>query len=492
MADGGRGTTSGDQGRNVWDVDAGEEVRQLPDVERFIATVNAHAEFFDRTGPITVARAPGRLDLMGGIADYSGALVLELPLAAATLVAAQPTRDGCLTVHSLAPLGADADVEVSVSIESLAPHGVALDYAEARALLTAQGRRRWAAYVVGALVVLARERGLTVDGVRLLVDSAVPLGKGVSSSAALEVAAMNAICAAHGMTLEGRDLALLCQMVENLVVGAPCGVMDQMTAACGERDRLLALLCQPAELQAPVVLPPALEVWGIDSGIRHEVGGADYGAVRVGAFMGYRIIADVAGLTVTAASGGRVQIEDQRWRGYLANVTPLEWESTFRNAVPDAIDGASFLRRYGGITDSVTRVDPARRYAVRQPTAHPIYEHDRVWMFRGLLEAGAANEVNCALLGEWMYASHASYSACGLGTSGTDRLVSLARDAGAYGAKITGGGSGGVVAVLTRAGSHAVVQGVAREYQRLTGRSATVLGGSSDGAARFGVIRLNA
>jgi len=484
----------------VWGIETAVGTEPLPDVNRFIATVNAHADFFDRTAPVTVARAPGRLDLMGGIADYSGALVLELPLAAATLVAAQPARDGRLTVRSLASLGTLADAEAMVSVETLAPHGVPLDYPDARALLAAQARQRWAAYVVGALLVLARERGLSIDGMRLLIDSSVPLGKGVSSSAALEVAAMNAICAAHGMSLDGRDLALLCQMVENRVVGAPCGVMDQMTAACGERDRLLALLCQPAELQAHVVLPPELEVWGIDSGIRHEVGGADYGAVRVGAFMGYRIIAEAAGLGVTTASErrGRVQVDDGRWCGYLANVTPAEWESTFRDAVPETMNGALFLRRYGGITDSVTRVDAAQRYAVRQPTAHPIYEHHRVRTFRALLEAGAGTEEERALLGELMYQSHASYGACGLGTSGTDRLVALAREVGAgagagagiYGAKITGGGSGGVVAVLARAGSHALVQGIAQRYGRLTGQSAMVLGGSSDGAARFGVLRL--
>jgi len=474
----------------VWGIETAVGTEPLPDVNRFIATVNAHADFFDRTAPVTVARAPGRLDLMGGIADYSGALVLELPLAAATLVAAQPTRDGRLTVRSLASLGTFADTEATVSVEALAPHGVPLDYPAACTLLAAQPRQRWAAYVVGAFVVLARERGLFIDGMRLLVDSSVPLGKGVSSSAALEVAAMNAICAAHGMSLGGRDLALLSQMVENLVVGAPCGVMDQMTAACGERDRLLALLCQPAELQAHVVLPPELEVWGIDSGIRHEVGGADYSAVRVGAFMGYRIIAEAVGLAVTGKSEGRVHIDDVRWCGYLANVTPSEWESTLRSAVPEVMDGASFLRRYDGITDSVTRVDPARSYAVRQPTAHPIYEHHRVRVFRALLEAGAAAENERLLLGELMYQSHVSYSACGLGTNGTDCLVALAREAGAYGAKITGGGSGGVVAVLTRAGSQAVVQRMAQEYERLTGHAATVLGGSSDGAVRFGVLCL--
>jgi L-arabinokinase len=71
-------------------------------------------------------------------------------------------------------------------------------------------------------------------------------------------------------------MALLCQKAENLVAGAPCGVMDQMTCMCGEKGALLALLCQPAELQPPVGIPEELALWGIDSGERHAVGGSDY------------------------------------------------------------------------------------------------------------------------------------------------------------------------------------------------------------------------
>lgn len=478
----------------MWRVDRANGP-ETPDLTRFIATVNANADFFGPSEPVVVARAPGRLDLMGGIADYSGSLVLEMPLAAATFVAAQRTADHCFTVKTLAPLGAGAEAVVSVPLAALAPSGTPSDYSTVHALLTQLPRQKWSAYVAGALVVVARERGVPMDvGVRLLVDSGVPLGKGVSSSAAVEVAAMNALLGLHDSSITSRELALLCQMVENLVVGVPCGVMDQMTAASGERNRLLALLCQPAELQAQVEIPPSLEVWGIDSGIRHEVGSADYTGVRVGAFMGYRIIADTAGLASKVVASGRVQVDDARWRGHLANMTPAEWETTFRRVVPEAIDGASFLHRYGGTTDSVTRVEPARRYVVRQPTAHPIYEHHRVRLFRALLASGGAGEEERLLLGELMYQSHASYGACGLGSGGTDRLVSLVRDAGPsaglYGAKITGGGSGGVVAVLARAGSRAVVDAVAREYENLTGTPAVVLGGSSDGATRFGVRRL--
>jgi len=343
----------------------------------------------------------------------------------------------------------------------------------------------------------------------------VPPGKGVSSSAALEVAAMHALTGLLGLSRRdseradlpgrssseaglprrsvaeaGRDLALLCQIVENRVVGAPCGVMDQMTAALGEAGTLLALRCQPAELEPPVRLPGDVEVFGVDSGIRHAVTGADYGSVRVGAFMGYRIIAALAGLPARPAGEGRVAIDDSRWRGYLANVTPDEWEREFRDRVPERIGGGEFLGTYGGFTDTVTRIDPGRVYAVRQPAAHPIYEHARVQRFRALLESRPAAESALVELGALMYASHASYSACGLGSAGTDALVALVRDAGpsrgVYGAKITGGGSGGTVAVLARRGHREVVEDVARRYSAATGRPAAIIAGSSDGAVRFG------
>src|SRR5438046_10009032 len=148
------------------------------------------------------------------------------------------------------------------------------------------------------------------------MKSTVPEGKGVSSSAALEVASMQALAAAYELEISATELALLCQKVENYIVGAPCGVMDQMTAACARANRLLELLCQPAELKGTIPLPEELEIWGIDSGIRHSVGGSDYRTVRTAAFMGYRIIDDVDGLCVSQCdSGGNVHIDDQQCIG---------------------------------------------------------------------------------------------------------------------------------------------------------------------------------
>jgi L-arabinokinase len=189
-------------------------------------------------------------------------------------------------------------------------------------------------------------------------------------------------------------------------------------------------------------------------------------------------------------------VDDAQWRGYLANIAPSVWESTYQAQIPEMIDGATFLARYGGSTDGVTRIDPARTYPVRAATAHPIWEHHRVRLFRALLKKRRLAEDDRMLLGELMYQSHASYSACGLGADGTDRLVALVREAGPaaglYGAKITGGGSGGTVAVLARGGQGAAVAALAARYTQETGRPATVLGGSSPGAVQFGFARLHA
>jgi galactokinase len=239
--------------------------------------------------------------------------------------------------------------------------------------------------------------------------------------------------------------------------------------------------------------------------VRHAVGGADYVSVRVGAFMGYRILADAAGMAVTAAGDGRVSVRDPRWGGYLANVTPAVFAEEFERLVPERLGGAEFLARFGGITDPITRVVPGRSYAVRAATAHPIREHARVTAFAGLLRDAAhtpslADGV-AARLGALMYESHASYSACGLGSSATDRLVAMVRARGAaaglYGAKITGGGSGGTVAVLGHRDAAPAVLAMAEAFAReraLEGdapvAAARVFSGSSPGAVHVPVLRV--
>lgn len=458
----------------------------LTDVQRFRALLHAPStdarpelhNFFDPAHPITIARAPGRLDVMGGIADYSGSLVLQWPLAEATFAAVQRTSDESRTLHIISMSSERQNARrFSMALADFERDGEPVDNAAARALFVDENA--WAAYVAGVFLVLMRERGARfAGGVRILLHSEVPEGKGVSSSAALEVATMRAVAAAFDLSLSGRDLALLCQTVENEVVGAPCGVMDQMTSACGEAGKLLAILCQPAEVQGTVALPATLALWGIDSGVRHAVSGADYGAVRVGAFMGRRII---------QVLGAESSIELRG--GHLANLSPSLFEQHVRQRLPVSMVGGDFLARYGSTGDEATAVEPARTYAVRQPTAHPIHEHSRVRTFLHLLQASDSDARalhHAPLLGELMYGSHASYSACGLGSTATDRLVELARetgiDGGIFGAKITGGGSGGTVALLTCADAEPSVHEIAHRYAKERGYEPRIFQGSSPGA----------
>jgi galactokinase len=283
-------------------------------------------------------------------------------------------------------------------------------------------------------------------------------------------------------------------LAENTIVGAPCGIMDQMTSACGRRDRLLRLRCQPDVVEGHVAIPAGFRFYGIDSGIRHAVTGADYGTVRTAAFMGYRMIAEQAGFEATA-EGERVRVDDPRWRGYLANVAPAEFVERFEPALPERMRGEEFLARFGGTTDFVTRVRPEAWYPVRQATAHPVRENARVERFAELLAGLREGEEETAReMGALMYASHESYGACGLGSEGTDRLVVLVREAGAgrglFGAKITGGGSGGTVAVLGTEEAEPLLVAIASRHARETGRKAELFARSGPGAEELGVVRL--
>jgi galactokinase len=468
--------------------------RGLADTAAFLDLLNELENLFATDRTVVVSRAPGRLDLMGGIADYSGSLVLELPIASAAHVALQLHDERTIDFISLSSTG-EGPRRFAMPLDEFTQSGTPVDYRTARARFSGDVENHWAAYVAGAFLVLMRERGIEFDkGARVLIRSEVPEGKGVSSSAALEVATMQAIAAGYSIDIAPRDVAILCQLVENHVAGAPCGVMDQMTSSCGDADRLLALVCQPSELRGMVELPNELEVWGLDSGIRHSVGGADYGKVRAAAFMGYRMVAALAGLSPRGpAVDGYVEIDDAKWGGYLANITPEEFESSYAPSLPERISGAEFLERYGGITDTVTKVSADRTYPVLHATRHPVHEHDRVSKFANILATwsglGRAGE-----LGELMYQSHASYSACGLGSPGTDAIVDLVRgagpEAGLYGAKITGGGSGGTVAILGRRGAGDAVEAVRRAYAERAQVDPLVITGSSPGAGAFGHLEL--
>lgn len=503
----------------------------------------AASGIFDWEEEIFVARAPGRLDVMGGIADYSGSLVLQMPIKEACHVAVQrnhPSKhnlwkhavarqqakgNGSIPVLQIVSYGSELsnraptfDMDLSDLMDGQQP----ITYEKAKSYFAQDPSQKWAAYVAGTILVLMSELGVRFkDSISILVSSAIPEGKGVSSSAALEVATMSAIAAAHGLNIDPRNLALLCQKVENHIVGAPCGVMDQMTSACGEANKLLAMICQPAEVKELVNIPMHIRFWGIDSGIRHSVGGADYGSVRVGAFLGRKMIKSVASFLLSSSLPGAnsLQNEDgvnsdefeehgiellekEASLDYLCNLPPHRYEAFYAKKLPDFMLGEAFLEKYVDHNDTVTTIDPNRKYVVRAPARHPIYENFRVKAFKVLLTAGATDE-QLSALGELMYQCHYSYNDCGLGSDGTDRLVKLVQEiqhrkssegenGTLFGAKITGGGSGGSICVIGRncLRSSEEILDIQQRYKAATGYLPYVFEGSSPGAGKFGYLKI--
>ena len=180
---------------------------------------------------------------------------------------------------------------------------------------------------------------------------------------------------------------------------------------------------------------------------------------------------------------------------YAANVGVDQWQRVAER-VPDEMLGADFLRQYKGTIDSVTTVDPGKVYKVRTCLQHPIYEHARVLAFQRLLPL-ATSAQQCAELGALLYQAHTSYSECGLGSVGTDALVNrvkAAQDQGEplYGAKITGGGSGGTVAILSDNSPRAAacVKDIAAEHARAFPGGGYLFTGSSPGAMESPVHKI--
>ncbi|MEW6747653.1 MAG: GHMP kinase [Planctomycetota bacterium] len=427
-------------------------------------TPEAAAAFFGPGRALFWAQAPGRLDLFGGIADYSGSLVLQLPLAKSTVVGVAWRDDRLVRARSV-ELG-----DFSLALESLLDEaGDPRSPEQVQRLLAREPSHAWAAYVVGSLLLLAHVKGLKLTrGVDLLVASEVPIGKGLASSASLEVAALRALSQAAAIDLDGEggvELAALAQRVENEVVGAPCGIMDQVAIQRGRPGTLLPIICRPCEVLEPVPLPPELRVFAVDSGVRHAVGSASYTDVRTAAYMGYSLIAGACGTPAQALSRARETGDRSSlpFGGYLANVAPSLFEERFSRLLPEQMTGHEFLAAGYPSIDRATAVEEDRTYRVRAAAAHPVFENFRIELALRLLRSLAAGEPSCPgsrervyrHLGEILFQAHASYTACGLGHDATDRIARLARElgpeSGVYGARVTGGGAGGTVCLLCRA-----------------------------------------
>jgi galactokinase len=393
--------------------------------------------------------APGRMDVMGGIADYSGSLVLQMPIREKTHVKFRKRTDGICVVNS--DNNGGKPLHAVIELRALANDDDNL-YSDANRYFKSHQDLPWAGYVVGCALVLRKEKGLQFTGGDFTITSEVPIGKGVSSSASLEVATMKTLADAFDLKFTATELPVLAQKVENLIVGAPCGLMDQLATYFGKPGKLLPIICQPDRMLPMIEVPPPLHLVGIDSGVRHSVGASSYVDVRCAAFMGYSIIAGLPGASKDdirrARSGDRQSLP---YNGFLCNISVEEFQIKYVEHLPLQMKGSDFTNEYGPTIDTITSVQPDRIYAVRDCTTHPVEENARVHEFMNILLKSTIDETDKRRLGELMFQSHASYSRCGLGSKRTDEIVNIARSSGRHGilgAKITGGGSGGTVCLL--------------------------------------------
>ncbi|MFI1565510.1 galactokinase [Streptomyces sp. NPDC020490] len=331
------------------------------------------------TAPEGIWSAPGRVNLIGEHTDYNDGFVMPFALPHTAVAAASRRTDGILRLHS-------ADVEGGVT--ELRPDD-----------LVPGTDRAWTAYPAGVVWAL-REAGHPVTGADIHLASAVPVGAGLSSSAALEVVVALALNDLYGLGLQRWQLARLCQRAENVYVGAPTGIMDQTASACCEEGHALFLDTRDlSQRQIPFDLAAeGMRLLVVDTRVKHSHSEGEYGKRRAGCETG-------------AALLGVDALRD----------------------VP-----------YADLDAALARIDDEE---VRRLVRHVVTEDERVERVVSLLESGDTRAIGPVLV-----EGHASLrDDFRISCPELDLAVDSALAAGALGARMTGGGFGGSAIVLAEA-----------------------------------------
>ncbi|MCY4568277.1 MAG: hypothetical protein OXD49_08215 [Candidatus Poribacteria bacterium] len=449
-------------------------------------------------GQVIVTRAPARLDIMGGIADYCGANVFEMTLNRTAIAACQAREDRNLCAITLRA-GDQFKPNFHLSLDSFYTNGTLKTYSQIQERFNQESGTEWTGYILGAFYVLLKEGKINQfpHGATIVIKSDIPIGGGVASSAAIEVATLMAIDRLYGLELGAMEIARLAQIVENRIVGAPCGIMDQVTATAGTSTKILSILCQPDKILESVSCPLNVSFVGIYTKVRRSTTSTAYIDTRTGTFMGLTILkAAFSSLDAEEGSSGQ-KISEALADNYLCNLSVQEFRDHCEHLLPEQMHGAEFLDKYGETVDTATQVDPEKLYSIRSRVQHHIYENARVRRFIAAIKNADKDSERIrdylSEAGNLMYESNASYrDLAGLGSREVDGLVNIARkigeQGGIYGAKITGGGGGGTVALLCHGNVENSLTQILAAYKLSWGIDGELIRGNAAGAFEFGHI----
>jgi len=359
-----------------------------------------------------IFRAPGRVNLIGEHTDYNEGFVMP----------------AAIDFYTWAALAPRSDSKVNIRSHSF-PELISFDLAG-----DLRPRHDWSDYVVGVLDQI-RHSAQSLTGADILIRGEVPIGAGLSSSAALEVAAGFALLAANNHPIDRRQLALLCQRAENQFVGMRCGIMDQFISSNGKRDHALMLDCRSLEFKL-LPLSRTAKMVICNTMVRHQHASGEYNSRRAACEEGVRLL-----------------------QQHLPAIRSLRDVSTedlerHRNKLPDAI-----YRR----------------------CRHVVSENARVERAAAMLEK---NDLNG--FGALMAQSHASLrDDYEVSCRELDVMVDIARQQpGIYGARMTGGGFGGCTVNLVAAEeAERFRRNVTTGYQRAVGLTPEIyISPAADGA----------
>jgi galactokinase len=214
-----------------------------------------------------IYRAPGRVNLIGEHTDYNDGFVLPAAIAFYCWAAAAPRKDDKLVIYSQ-----NFNETVEARLDSLLP----------------AGKKHWSNYPLGVAGAL-RQAGKRLTGVNIYIAGEVPLGAGLSSSAAIEVAVGLALLGVSGLAVDRLDLAQLCQKAENEFVGARVGIMDQFISCFGHASHALLLDCRSLKHEL-VKIPADLQLVICNTMVKHDVASSKYNARRAECEEGVRIL----------------------------------------------------------------------------------------------------------------------------------------------------------------------------------------------------------